>query len=228
MKIIIIDGGKLGRSIADRLLAKDELSLIFRSTEHQITFIEENETLCNLLEDRYHLPIIQGDGSKKDIIEQAGKKNTDVAIAASNDDGRNVIVALQAKRIGIPLVIAIIQDSDYFSLLEEEEIVPISMPWSTAAMVENYLDRPGVAQLFEIGRGVASLIGVTVNERAAVSGKAIREIDIPQECVIAAVIRGKEFVVPRGETRLNPGDRVIFVGPVGAIKKAQNTFQLKK
>jgi len=227
MKILIVDGGKLGRSIADRLLAKDELSLMFRSSEHRITFIEESETICNLLEDRYHLPIIQGDGSKKEIIEQAGIKNTDVAIAASNDDGRNVIVALQAKRIGIPQVMAIIQDPDYITLLEEKGIVTISVPWSTAAMVENYLDRPGVAQLFEIGRGVASLVGVTISEKAMVSGKAIREIDIPKECVIAAVIRGKDFVVPRGETLINPDDRVIFVGPVTAIKKAQTIFQLK-
>ena len=228
MKIIIIDGGKLGRSIADRLLAKDELSLMFRSSEHQITFIEEDETRCNELEDRYHLPIIQGDGSKREIIEQAGIKNTDVAIAASTDDGRNLIVALQAKKIGIPVVIAIIQDPDYIPLIEEKGIVPISVPWSTAAMVENYLDRPGVAQLFEIGRGVASLIGITVDEKAEVNGKAIRDIDIPKECVIAAVIRGKEFVVPRGETQISTDDRVIFVGPVSAIKKAQTMFQLRK
>jgi amino acid transporter/Trk K+ transport system NAD-binding subunit len=228
MKILIIDGGRLGRNIADRLLAKDELRLMFRSSEHQITFIEEDETLCDELEAKYHMPIIQGDGSKTNIIEQAGIKNTDVAIAASNDDGRNVIVALQAKRLGIPQVIAIIQDPDYMSLLEEKEIVTISVPWSTAAMVENYLDRPGVAQLFEIGRGVASLLGVTVSEKAAVLGKVIREIDVPKECVVAAVIRGKVFVVPRGETRIESNDRVIFVGPASAIKKAQEIFSVTK
>lgn len=228
MKILIIDGGRLGRNIADRLLAKDELRLMFRSSEHQITFIEEDETLCDELEARYHMPIIQGDGSKTNIIEQAGIKNTDVAIAASNDDGRNVIVALQAKRLGIPQVIAIIQDPDYMSLLEEKEIVTISVPWSTAAMVENYLDRPGVAQLFEIGRGVASLLGVTVSEKATVVGKVIREINVPKECVVAAVIRGKDFVVPRGDTQIVVNDHVIFVGPVSAIKKAQDIFSVKK
>jgi len=228
MKILIIDGGRLGRNIADRLLAKDELRLMFRSSEHQITFIEEDEILCDELEAKYHMPIIQGDGSKTNIIEQAGIKNTDVAIAASNDDGRNVIVALQAKRLGIPQVIAIIQDPDYMSLLEEKEIVTISVPWSTAAMVENYLDRPGVAQLFEIGRGVASLLGVTVSEKATVIGKVIREIDIPKECVVAAVIRGNDFVVPRGETLIESNDHVIFVGPASAIKKAQDIFSIKK
>lgn len=228
MKILIIDGGKLGRSIADRLLAKDELHLMFRSAEHQITFIEEDEALCKIIEKKYHLPIIQGDGSKKEIIEQAGIDNIEVAIAASNDDGRNVIVALQAKRVGIPQVIAIVQDPDYMPLLEEKGIVTISTPWSTATMVENYLDRPGVANLFEIGRGVASLLGVTVDEKAHVVGQIIREIEIPKECVVAAIIRDDDFVVPRGDTKIEKEDRVIFVGPIGAIKNAQDKFKIKK
>jgi amino acid transporter/Trk K+ transport system NAD-binding subunit len=228
MKVLIIDGGRLGRNIADRLLAKDELHLMFRSVEHQLTFIEEDETLCRQIEARYHMPIIQGDGSKREIIEQAGVKNIDVAIATSNDDGRNVIVALQAKRAGIPQVIAIVQDPDYMPLLEENGIVTISAPWSTAAMVENYLDRPGVAKLIEIGRGVASLLGVSVSEKAVVVGKSIREIDIPKECVVAAVIRGNEFVVPRGDTKIEANDRVIFVGATAPIKKAQSIFSTKK
>lgn len=228
MRVLIIDGSKLGRNIADRLLAKDELHLMFRSVEHQLIFVEEDEALCAKLEEKYHMPIIQGDGSKREILEQAGVKNIDVAIAASDDDGRNVIVAMQAKRIGIPQVIAIVQDPDYMPLLEESGIVTISSPWSTAAMVENYLDRPGVAQLFEIGRGVASLVGVLVAEKAAVTGKMIREIEIPQACVVAAIIRGSEFVVPRGDAEIRPNDRVIFVGPTPAIKKAQEIFSIKK
>jgi amino acid transporter/Trk K+ transport system NAD-binding subunit len=228
MKVLIIDGGRLGRNIADRLLAKDELRLMFRSVEHQITFIEADETLCKEIEARYHMPIIQGDGSKAEIIEQAGVKNIDVAIAASSDDGRNVIVALQAKRIGIPKVIAIVQDPDYMPLLEEKGIVTISVPWSTATMVENYLDRPGVAQLFEIGSGVASLLGVTIEEKTTVVGKYIREINIPKECVVAAIIRDNAFVVPRGDTKIEAKDHVIFVGPTATIKKAQDIFSIKK
>jgi Trk K+ transport system NAD-binding subunit len=59
-----------------------------------------------------------------------------------------------------------------------------------------------------------------------VDGAKIHEIEIPAECVVAAVIRGKEFVVPRGETVIRAGDRVVFVGPTDAIKKAQDTFTL--
>jgi Trk K+ transport system NAD-binding subunit len=113
-------------------------------------------------------------------------------------------------------------------LLEENGIVAISAPWATASMVESYLDRPGVAELFEIGTGEASLVGVIVPDAAVVDGKQIRDIEIPRECVVAAVIRGKKFVVPRGDTTIEVGDHVVFVGPAAAIKKAQDVFLLEE
>jgi amino acid transporter/Trk K+ transport system NAD-binding subunit len=227
MRVLIIDGGRQGQNIANRLLAKDEFRMMFRAVEHQITFIEENEARCRELEQRYNAPIYQGDGTKKELLEQVGPQNVDVAIAASEDDGRNVIVALQAKRLGIAQVIAIVQEPDYLPLLEENGVVAISAPWATAAMVENFLERPGIAQLFEIGSGVASLLGVTVPEGAQVADRMIKNIDVPEECVVAAVIRGKDFVVPRGNTVIREGDRVIFVGPAPAIKNAYDMFILK-
>lgn len=95
-------------------------------------------------------------------------------------------------------------------------------------MVENYLDRPGVADLFEIESGVASLIEMEVPEDSQVVGQKIQEINIPEECVVAAVIRNKEFVVPRGLTEIRGGDLVVFVGPADAIQAAQRVFSVSK
>ena len=91
MRVLIISGAKQGQNIADRLLAKDEYQMMFRSAEHQVTFIEENEVLCKELEQRYNVPIYQGDGTKKELLGQVGIDNIDVVIAAFEDDGRNVI-----------------------------------------------------------------------------------------------------------------------------------------
>jgi Trk K+ transport system NAD-binding subunit len=228
MRILIIDGGQQGQNIADRLMAKDEYRMIFRTFEHQITFIEKDEKICKELEQRYNVPVYQGDGSKKELLQQVDLENIDVAIAASNDDGRNVIVALQARRLGIEKVIAIVQEPDYKTLLEENGITSISAPWATAAMVENYLDRPGLAELFEIESGVASIVVVIIPEKARVAGKTIESIHIPDECVVAAVIRKNQFVVPRGNTVIEKGDHVVFVGPTDAIKEANNIFVREK
>lgn len=228
MRVLIVGGGNKGQSVASRLMARDEHRMVFRSAEHQVTFIEKNEELCRDLERRFGVPIYQGDGTKRELFEQVGVENADVAIAATDDDGTNVIIAMQARRIGISQVIALVTDTDYVPLLRENGVVAISAPWATAAQVEDYLDRPGVADLFEIGTGEASLVGGFVPENAEVAGKAIRDIEIPHECTVAAVIRGEEFVVPRGDTVIEIGDHVIFVGVAVAVKNALDRFMLRR
>ncbi|MBW1881376.1 MAG: amino acid permease, partial [Deltaproteobacteria bacterium] len=224
LRVLIICGGQQGRNIAERLLAMDEHRLLFRTAQHQITFVEEDEDCCAQLEKRYNVPVYQGDGTKRAVLEQVGKDYVDVAIAAFDDDGRNLIAALQAKQLGMPRVMAIVQDPDYLPLLEAEGVVAVSAPWATASMVENYLERPGVAELFDIGRGVANLIDLIVPEGAQVAGQVIQQIDLPKECVVAAVIRGDAYVVPRGDTEIAIGDHVIIVGPPRATKSARDAF----
>jgi amino acid transporter/Trk K+ transport system NAD-binding subunit len=228
MQILIIGGKKQGQNIANRLLAMDKVRMMFRSGEHQVTFIEEDEALCKQLEQRFNCPIYQGDGTKRELLEQVGADNIEVVIAADEDDGRNVISALQARDLQFKKVIAIVQEPEYIHLLEQNNVVAISAPWATATMVENLLDRPGLAQLFEFGIGAASLLDVNVPENAVVDGRLIRDIEINKECVIAAIIRNDTFIVPRGGTTIKVDDRVVFIGPADTISKASDTFRVTK
>jgi Trk K+ transport system NAD-binding subunit len=224
MKVLIIGGGNLGSNIAERLLKQDEFRMVFRSSEYQITFIERDKDRCEKLGQRYNVPVFHGDGTKQKILEQVEPQKMDVAIAATNDDERNSIVAFQVKRLGIKRVIAVVRDPSYIALLEDNGVVCISAPYATSAMIENYLDRPSVADLFEIESGIASLIDMEVPENAQVVGRVIQDIDIPDDCVVAAVIRDGEFEVPRGKTEIRAGDHVVFVGPSVAIQAAHKIF----
>ena len=228
MQVLIISGSRQGQNIANRLLAKEELRVMFRSAEHEVTFIEEDEALCKELERRYHCLIYQGDGTRRELLEQVGLDNIDVVIAAYEDDGRNVIAALQARQLGLEKVIAIVQEPEYTTLLETNNVMAISAPWATAAMVENLLDRPSLAQLYEFGIGAASLLDATIPANARVVGKEIRELEIPKECLIAAIMRDNEFVVPRGNIRIEADDRVVFIGPAPVVRKAADMVTVVK
>ena len=224
LRVLIIGGGREGSNIADRLARIDEFRMVFRSAEYQLTFIEEDEVRAEELGRRFNVPVIHGDGTKPEILEQAEPHQLDVAIAATQNDERNAIAALQAKRLGVPRVIAIARDPDHVSLLEQSGIECISAPFATATMVENRLDRPGVAELIQIEGGVANLIDVHVPEGGQVVGHRIHDIDIPDECVVAAVIREGQFVVPRGHTEIKDGDHVVVVGPPSAVTDAHAVF----
>ena len=225
MHVLIIGGGEQGANIADRLLAQDEFRMVFRSSQYQITFIEKDADRCEELGTLYGVPVFHGDGTRQEILEQAEPDKIDVAVTATDHDDRNAIAALQAKRLGIERVIAVARDPAYVPLLEENGVVCISAPYATAAMVENFLDRPGVAELFEIESGVASLIDLVVPEGGAVVGRRIHEIDVPEQCVVAAVLRDDDFVVPRGDTQVLAGDHVVLVGPREEVTKARDVFR---
>ncbi len=224
MQVLIIGGNRLGQNIANRLLAKEELRVLFRSGEHQVTFIEEDAAQCEEIERRFACPIYQGDGTRKELLEQVGLDNIDVVIAAYEDDGRNVIAALQARQLGLERVIAVVQEPEYTELLESNDVTAISAPWATAAMVENLLDRPALAQLYEFGIGAASLMDAVVPRGARVAGKKILELNLPHECLIAAIIRDNTFVVPHGKTVIQVDDRVVFIGTAVEIRKASDMF----
>lgn len=68
---------------------------------------------------------------------------------------------------------------------------------------------------------MASLIDLHVPENARVIDQQTQEIDIPGQCVVAAIIREEDFVVPRGSTEVLGGDHVGFVGPSDAVKTAR-------
>ena len=224
MRVLIVGGGRVGQDIAQRLLARDETRLGFREHEHQITFIEPDPVRCAALQKRFGVPIFEGDGTRREILQQVGVENIDVVIAGTEDDGRNVIIAMQAKRLGMARVMAIVQDSEYVPLLEGHEVTAISAPWTTAGLVESHLDRPGVVDLFEIESGTAHLLGVIVPRDGAVAGEKIRDLTIPTDSVVAAIVRDHAFVVPRGDTVVMEGDHVVFVGPAAAVQEARDIF----
>jgi len=91
-------------------------------------------------------------------------------------------------------------------------------------MVENLIERPGLAQLYEFGIGAASLLDAHIPEGANVVGKEIRELAIPEECLIAAIIRDNEFVVPRGKVVIEVDDRIVFIGPAAVVREAADMF----
>ncbi|NIU55337.1 MAG: hypothetical protein GWN67_02710, partial [Phycisphaerae bacterium] len=59
---------------------------------------------------------------------QVGLDNIDVVIAAFEDEGRNVIAALQARQLEIEKVVAIVQNHEYTQLLEQNSVVVVNAP----------------------------------------------------------------------------------------------------
>jgi len=65
--------------------------------------------------------------------------------------------------------------------------------------------------LLKLRRGNYSLVEEKIPEAAKAIGMAIKDLALPEHCVIAAIIRKGEVIVPRGVTTFEAGDEVLAV-----------------
>jgi hypothetical protein len=61
-------------------------------------------------------------------------------------------------------------------------------------------------------KGDGALEQVEVSFLSSLAGKKVREVDLPKEVLLGPILRGKELIIPDGETELQAMDRVTLMG----------------
>jgi trk system potassium uptake protein TrkA len=56
-----------------------------------------------------------------------------------------------------------------------------------------------------------SLLMIQISPVSTAAGCPVPELDLPRDCVLVAVIRDEQVLYPRGDTTLQPWDRVFAV-----------------
>ena len=85
----------------------------------------------------------------------------------------------------------------------------MSTPHLITALVEEAVSVGRLVRILQFEGGNVRLVEVTLAENAPVVDKAIRDLDIPRDATIVAVVRGEHVVMPRGDTVFESGDEVL-------------------
>ena len=88
MKVCIAGGGRLGRYLAQSLLAN----------RHEIVIIEPVESQCRMLADMLDIPVICGDSISVDTLRTADVASCDAFVAVTGSDEDNLVACQIAKR----------------------------------------------------------------------------------------------------------------------------------
>ena len=87
MKVCIAGGGRVGRYLAQSLLAN----------HHEIVIIEPVESQCRMLADMLDIPVICGDSISVDTLRTADVASCDAFVAVTGSDGKTTTTTLIAK-----------------------------------------------------------------------------------------------------------------------------------
>ena len=202
MRVAIAGAGNVGRHIASDL----------RDAGHDVLLIEQDPDLVGRLRPTLDVEWFIADACEVTSLQEAGLEKVDVVVAATGDDEDNLVVSLLAKQeFAVPRVVARVNHPTNQWLFTEAWGVDVSVstPHLLTALVEEAVSVGSLVRLLQFQD--ARLVEVTLASDSPAVSRAIRELDLPRDATVVAVVRERHVVVPRGETTLQANDEVLVL-----------------
>jgi trk system potassium uptake protein len=201
--VLVVGGGKVGTYLASLLIADG----------YSVRVIEGNRAEFDRL--RKELPegvLIMGDGTDPSVLEGAGVRKADVVAAVSRADETNLVITSLARfEFQVPRIIARVNTPKNAWLFTPEMGVDVALNQADlmAHLIAEEMSLGDMMTLLKLRRGQYSIVENRIYPRAVAAGKLVRDLDLPHDCVLTAIIRGGELIIPRGDTMLLPDDDVL-------------------
>lgn len=221
MKLVIVGVGEIGYYLAEIMLAEG----------HDLILVEKDEVKYRYAREHLDAQIILGDGADALVLEPLVDEDTDVIVAVTDHDATNVVATLIARKFGVKRAITRISRSSNLihPLLTDDPCVSVlNAEMIVARELSRLIGNPHADDVGFFASGKAEMIRVHVHGDAGlVSGKRIKDIQIPASWLFIARIREGDFSIASGETELQAGDQVLMVGDPKRSKDVETLFGLQ-
>jgi len=218
MFVIITGGGRTGAQLARILLSQN----------HQVRLIDNRRIVLEHIHRELPTEVIfEGNPVDPMVLQAAGAEKADVLAACTTEDESNLIICYQGrKNFKIPRTIARINNPRNAWLFDDTFNVDVAVNQASimASVIEEEMSMGDMMTLLKLRRGNFSLVEEKIPEGAPAIGRRIMDIDLPEQCVIAAIIRNGEVVVPRGGTTFEAEDEVLAVTDVEGARELAKFF----
>jgi trk system potassium uptake protein TrkA len=205
MKVLIAGGGRTGEQLASLLLGN----------HHHVRLIEHRREILALLHRELPTEVIyEGDPTDPMVLEQAALGDCDVVAACTDNDADNLVLCQFAKVFyNVRRTIARVNNPRNAWLFDDKFHVDFALNQAhiLAALIEEEMAPHELVTLLKLQRGRYALVEERIPAGSPAIGVAIKDLDLPAECVIAAILRGGDLVVPRGLTVLAAEDEILCI-----------------
>ena len=209
MKIIIIGAGEVGFNIAQRLSEEN----------HDVVVIDKDQNKINHLQTVIDVQAIVGSGTSPSILQEAGIKESDIIVAATDSDEANLIACFYAQHLTDYITkIARVRNPDYMEQSDvfKTEALNIDLlinPQSEmVGSMLKLMEVPEASEVLDFVNGKVKLIGVTVKEDSPLVGRKLASFqDVEEVLLVGVIIRGEEVIIPSGKDVIQPNDLLYCV-----------------
>lgn len=216
MFVVIAGGGRTGTQLAKSLI----------SINHKVNLIEyRKDILTRIHKEIPTESIFSGNPLDTNTLEQADIMHANVFAATTPSDADNLALCyLVREHYGVKRTIARVNNPRNAWLFDKKFRVDVAVNQADilSRLIEEEMSLGDMMTLLKLRRGKYSLVEEKVPQNAKAVGKQIKELKLPANCVISAVIRNGELVLPQGSTIIEVDDEVLAItDPEGARQMAE-------
>ena len=223
MKVIVIGAGVVGYSAA----------LMISQEDHDVVVIEESAEQIDRIRRKLDVMTIVGSGANPAVLEEAGARDADLVVAATNVDEVNMVACFTAKQMGARRTLARLRKEEYvangsgvaFSALGIDHVVT---PEAIAAEeITDVLSSGAAIAVEDFGVGRIKMMEYKIAQ-TPIADVPLSEVKFPKPCKIVAIVRPEETIIPHGGDCVRPGDHIYIVTNREHLRELEPFFGVAK
>ena len=218
MFVLITGGGRTASALAQLLVGQ----------KHEVHLVEGRPDVLTRLHRELPTEVIyQGSPIGMDALERAGIARAQVVATCLPKDADNLAISFVARaRYRVPRIIACVNNPSNARLFNETFHVDVSLNQAEilATLIEEEMSLGDMMTLLKLRRGKYSLVEEKLPKGAPAIGVSLQDLPLPPNCVVSAIIRKGELILPRGGVSLNEGDEVLAIVETEAAEQLARWF----
>lgn len=206
---MIVGGGEITYYLCERLHKSGISAKVIEKDKKRC------EELCTLWPE---IIVINGDAVDQEVLIEEGLENAGAFVALTNLDEENILLSLFAKTMNKGKLVTKINRIDFDDVVKHLDLDTMIYPKNiTSDMIVRYVRAmentigSNVETLYSVIKGKVEAAEFIVKEDSPIIGKPLMELQLKKNILVAAILRGKTVIIPRGHDIIQPGDAVIIV-----------------
>lgn len=206
MKIIIVGGGKVGKTIIESMLKE----------KHEVVLVDNDPAVVGNVTNLYDVMGICANGTEYEKLLEAGADKADLFIAVTGSDELNMLSCFAAKKIGARHTVARVRNSEYNTaswgfMKQQLEISMAVNPEKLAAeAIYDILKLPSATKVESFTARSFEMIEIIVKKGSAIDGMTLVDLrkKFSEKFLVCVVQRENDVIIPNGTFKVLSGDKI--------------------